>query len=35
MRTGGGSHRGGGTLLYDAVYLASNDMMKSKKAARR
>jgi len=26
---GGGHHRGGGTLLYDAVYLASNDMMKN------
>ena len=23
-----GSHRGGGTLLYDAVYLASNELMK-------
>lgn len=25
---GSGSHHGGGTLLYDAVYLASNEMMK-------
>jgi VWFA-related protein len=25
---GGGSHHGGGTLLYDAVYLASNELMK-------
>jgi VWFA-related protein len=25
---GGGSHSGGGTVLYDAVYLASNELMK-------
>lgn len=27
---GGGSMRGGGTQLYDAIYLASNDLMKTK-----
>jgi len=27
-RSGSGSHRGGGTQLYDAVYLASNELMK-------
>lgn len=31
---GDGHHRGGGTLLYDAVYLASNDLM-SKQQGRK
>jgi VWFA-related protein len=35
-RRGGGGHgtRGGGTLLYDAVYLASNEMMQKQKGRK-
>lgn len=29
-----GHHEGGGTLLYDAVYLASNDLMKNQKGRK-
>jgi VWFA-related protein len=31
---GGRSHRGGGTLLYDAVYLASNELMKKQQGRK-
>ena len=31
---GRGSHHGGGTLLYDAVYLASNELMKKKRGRK-
>src|SRR6202140_1375307 len=32
--SGSGSHRGGGTLLYDAVYLASNELMKKQQGRK-
>ncbi len=33
-RSGSGSHHGGGTQLYDAVYLASNELMKKQKGRK-
>ena len=33
-RSGSGSHRGGGTQLYDAVYLASNELMKKQQGRK-
>ena len=32
--SGSGSHRGGGTQLYDAVYLASNELMKKQQGRK-
>jgi len=32
--SGSGSHRGGGTQLYDAVYLASNELMKKQQGQK-
>ena len=33
-RSGSGSHHGGGTQLYDAVYLASNELMKKQQGRK-
>jgi VWFA-related protein len=33
-RSGSGSHRGGGTQLYDAVFLASNELMKKQQGRK-
>jgi VWFA-related protein len=33
-RSGSGSHRGGGTELYDAVFLASNELMKKQQGRK-
>ena len=33
-RTGSGSHHGGGTQLYDAVFLASNELMKKQQGRK-
>jgi VWFA-related protein len=33
-RSGSGSHHGGGTQLYDAVYLASNELMKKQRGRK-